>query len=135
MNISLAEIFSSNNVIGIVGISPDETRDSYKVGRYLQKCGYRVIPINPIADIILGERCYPTLESCPIQIEIVDIFRRPEFILPIVKEAVKIKAKVIWMQLGISDQPSHKQAVEHGLTVVMDKCIAEEHARIMTIQP
>ena len=69
------------------------------------------------------------------KIEIVDIFRRPEFILPIVKEAVKIKAKVIWMQLGISDQPSHKQAVEHGLTVVMDKCIAEEHARIMTIQP
>jgi predicted CoA-binding protein len=134
MNRSIEEILRSASVVGIVGISPNENRDSHRVGKYLQEWGYRIIPINPQAEVILGEPCYPTLASCPIQIDIVDIFRRPEFILPIVNEAITIKAKVIWMQLGICHQPAYNQAIQKGLDVIMNQCISQEHARLLGIK-
>ncbi|MQF64896.1 CoA-binding protein [SAR202 cluster bacterium AC-409-J13_OGT_754m] len=134
MNILVEEILRSNSVIAIVGISPDENRESHIVGKYLQTWGYKIVPINPKSEVVLGEHCYPTLESCPIQIDIVNIFRRNEFVPPIVDSAIKIKANVIWMQLGVFDETSSKKAIENGLAVVMDKCIAREHSRLMGLQ-
>ena len=114
----------------MVGLSDDKTKDSYQVALYLQKAGYRVIPVNPKVIQVLNEKAYPDLVSIPIQIDIVNIFRKPEAVPAIVEEAIKIKAKTVWMQLGISHPEAEKKARDAGLQVVSNKCITVERRKL-----
>ena len=116
--------------IAIVGLSPKKNRPSNQVAVYLMEAGYNIIPVNPGQQEILGKKCYPDLESIPEPIEIVDIFRRPEDLLPIVESAIKIGAKVIWMQQGIVNEDAAARAKKAGLTVVMDRCLKIDHMNL-----
>lgn len=126
MDEKIKELLNYRN-IAVVGLSPKEDRPSYVVARYLQSHGYKITPVNPRADEILGEKCYPNLSAIPHPIDVVDIFRRSEDIPPIVEEAIKIKAKVIWMQEGIINEAAAEKARQAGLEVIMDKCMLKEH--------
>lgn len=132
----IRSILEKYRTIAIVGLSRDPSKDSYRVAEYLQSKGYRIIPINPSADQILGQKCYRSLlevsEELQKTIEIVDIFRPSQDVPLIVDEAVQLrnrygKPQVIWMQLGIVNEEAAKKARNAGLTVVMDRCIAQEH--------
>ncbi|MFQ6129515.1 MAG: CoA-binding protein [Candidatus Hadarchaeaceae archaeon] len=125
--------------VAVVGLSKDSTKDSHKVAAYLKDHGYHIIPVNPFADEILGEKCYPGLLNIPEElqrtIEVVDIFRPSEDIPPIVKDAIQLKRKcgrphAVWMQLGITNQQAAEQAREAGLDVVMNRCMMIEHRRL-----
>ncbi len=116
--------------IAIVGLSPKKNRPSNQVAVYLMEAGYNIIPVNPGQQEILGKKCYPDLESIPEPIEIVDIFRRPEDLPPIVESAIKIGAKVIWMQQGIVNEDAAAIAKKAGLTVVMDRCLKVDHLNL-----
>jgi len=123
----IKEILRNHRTVAVVGLSPKPERDSHKVARYLQDEGYQVVPINPGQKEILGKPCYPNLKALPFPVEIVDIFRRPDAVGPIVDDAITIGAKVIWMQLGIANNEAARKAREAGLEVVMSKCIKIEH--------
>jgi predicted CoA-binding protein len=127
----IKEILTQTTTIAVVGLSPNPSRASYTVANYLRNKNYRIIPVNPKQPEVLGEKSYPNLSDIPEKIDLVDIFRRPEHIPPIVDEAIKIKAKVIWMQSGIVNQDAAQKAKEAGLEVVMDRCIYVEHCRLM----
>jgi len=120
-------ILRQYNTVAVVGLSPKPERDSHKVARYLKEQGYDIIPVNPGQKEILGSRSYPNLKAIPFPVDIVDIFRRPEAIRPIVDDAIEIGAKAIWMQLGIANNQAAEKAREAGLQVVMSKCIKVEH--------
>lgn len=121
-----AEILTTYRTVAIVGLSSDPLKPSCKVAVYLVDHGYNVIPVNPKATEILGKKSYPSLSVVPEKVEIVDIFRRPEDVMPIVEEAIKVGAKVVWMQEGIVNEAAAQKAREAGLQVVMDKCIRRE---------
>ena len=121
------KIFAECKTIAVVGLSSNPSRPSYGVSRYMQSVGYRIIPVNPRIPEVLGERSYSRLEDIPFSIDIVDVFRRPEYVEPIVESAIKIGAKVIWMQEGVFHQAAAEQARRAGLLVVMDRCILKEH--------
>ncbi len=123
------EILKNYRLVAVVGLSANPDRPSYRVASYLREKGYRVFPVNPNEKTILGETCYPDLSSIPEQVEVVDIFRRSEDVLPIVREAIKIGAKVVWMQEGVINEESATLAEKAGLKVVMDKCMRKEHLR------
>ena len=125
------KILTTYKTIAIIGLSPDNTRPSYKVASHLKEHGYRVIPVNPGTNQILGVTSYPDLTSIPDPIDVVDIFRRSEEIPPIVEDAIQIGAKVIWMQLGISNEKAAARAKEAGLIVVMNRCMRKEHLKLM----
>ncbi len=125
----IKDILVKYRTIAVVGLSSDEGRPSYGVSRYLQRKGYKIIPVNPKEKEILGEKVYPSLSAIPEKVEIVDIFRRSEYIPPIVDEAAKIGAKVIWMQEGVINHAAAQFAAQHGIVVVMDKCILKEHRK------
>jgi len=110
-----------------VGLSSQTWRPSYSVSRYMQTVGYRIIPVNPNETEILGEKAYASLDDVPGPIEIVDIFRRPEFVPDVVEAAIRRKARVIWMQLGVVHEAAAARARAAGLEVVMDRCILVEH--------
>jgi predicted CoA-binding protein len=116
--------------VAVVGLSSDESRPSFSVSRYLQKRGYKIIPVNPKETEILGEKAYTSLSNIPDKVDIVDIFRRSEFVPPIVDDAVKIGAKVIWLQEGVINHPAAIKASQQGVLVVMDKCILKEHRKL-----
>jgi predicted CoA-binding protein len=120
-------ILANNRVIAVVGLSPKPDRDSHRVARYMQEQGYRIVPVHPKAEEILGEKCFPSLRDIPFPVDIVDIFRKIEAIPPIVEDAIAINAKVVWMQLGLAENRSARQAKEAGLQVVMNKCLKIEH--------
>jgi predicted CoA-binding protein len=124
------EILEQSKVIAVVGLSPKPHRDSHGVAKYLQKQGYRVVPVNPRADTILGEKAYPDLASIPEQVDVVDIFRKAEDVPPIVDEAIDIGAKAVWMQLGIVNEEAALKARTAGLGVVMDRCMLVEHRNL-----
>ena len=124
------QILHDSKVIAVVGLSPNSTRPSYGVASYLKDRGYRIIPVNPKAEEILGERSYPDLPSIPEEVDVVDIFRRPEEVPPVVEEAIRIGAKVVWMQEGIVNEEAATRAREAGLVVIMDRCMAREHSRL-----
>jgi len=128
-NVILRKILSDHNNIAVVGLSPKAGRPSHQVAAYLKQAGYRIIPVNPGQQEILGEVCYPDLLSVPCPVDVVDVFRRADQIEPIVRDAVAIGAKVIWMQQGIVNIKAAKIAEQAGLTVVMDRCIKIEHMR------
>ena len=124
-------ILATAKTIAVVGLSDRPERESYQVARYLQEHGYRIVPVNPTVREVLGERCYPELAAIPaeIAIDVVDIFRRPEFIPAIVEAAVARRAGAVWMQLGLADNAAADKARAAGLRVVMDRCMKIEHAR------
>ena len=124
---TIEQILKGAKVIAVVGLSPDETKDSHRVARYLKEQGFRVIPVNPAAPEVLGEKSYPDLKSSPQKIDMVDIFRRPEFVPAIVDDAVAVGAKVVWMQEGIVHEQAARTAENAGLDVVMDRCAMVEH--------
>ena len=127
----LSEILQHSHTIAVVGLSGKRFRPSYGVAEYMQRSGYRIIPVNPRESQVLGETAYPDLDSVPDPIDIVDIFRRAEFIPEIVEAAIRKGAKVIWMQEGVIHEDAARRATDAGLTVVMDRCILKDHRRLV----
>ena len=126
---TIQKIFSMKT-IAVVGLSPKEIRPSYGVARYLQNAGYKIIPVNPGHPEILGEKSYPTLKDIPIEVDIVDVFRKPEHVMPITEAAIEIGAKAIWFQDGVINAEAAKKAEDAGLQVVMDDCMLRQHQAI-----
>jgi len=126
----IRNILATARTIAIVGLSPNPDRDSCRVAAYLQQHGYTIIPVNPGATEILGEKSYPNLREIPGPVDIVDIFRKPEAVPEIVDEAIAIGARVIWMQLGIAHNVAAEKARAAGLQVVMNRCIMIEHRNL-----
>ena len=125
------ELMRSARRIAVVGISNDPTRPSYDIARYLIDAGYEVYFVNPtIEGEVLGRRCYASLRDLPERVDIVDIFRRPEHVLPVVEDAIEAGAGAIWMQLGIVNEAAARLADEAGLPVVMDRCTKVEHRQL-----
>ena len=127
----LREILLSAKTIASVGLSSSQAKESYWIVSYLKEQGYKVIPVNPTATEILGEKAYPDLQSVPEQIDIVQVFRKPEDVPPVVDDAIQVGAKVVWMQEGIWHDEAAKKAREAGLQVVMDACMRATHRRLM----
>jgi predicted CoA-binding protein len=123
----IGELLEAARSIAVVGLSSKRYRASYGVAEYLQKAGYRIIPVNPEETTVLGEKAYPDLQSVPVPVDIVDIFRRPEFVPEIVEAAIRIGAKAVWMQEGVVHEAAARRAAEAGLLVVMDRCLLKEH--------
>lgn len=128
---TIREILLATRTIASVGVSSNPSKESYGVVRYLIEHGYRVFPVNPGADEILGQKAYPDLLSLPEKIDVVQLFRRSEDVPPFVEQAIQIGAKVVWMQLGIANQEAARKAEAAGLRVVMDHCMREEHIRLI----
>ncbi len=128
----IAEILNKYRKIAMVGLSNNPDKPSYQVAEYLKANGYRVIPVNPAVAEVQGEKSYPNLAAIPEPVEIVDIFRRSEDIPPIVDAAILVKAKVVWMQLGIENEPAANKAQQAGLKVVMNRCMKREHQAIQS---
>lgn len=128
----LRRIFDTNRTWAVVGCSPDPERDSHRVAAYLQELGYRVIPVNPGADEVLGERSYPDIASIPADtpVDVVDVFRRSADAGTHVDEAVAVGAKAVWLQLGVIDEAAAERAEAAGLDVVMDRCPRIDHPRL-----
>ena len=129
----LKDILTSCKTVAVVGISPKEDRPSYIVASYLKSKGYRMIPVRPDGDTILGEKVYPNLMEIPkeIEVDVVDIFRRSEDVPPIVDEAIQRGAKVVWMQEGVVHKEAGAKAEKAGLKVVMDCCMKKEYQRLL----
>jgi predicted CoA-binding protein len=122
-------ILASARTIAVVGLSANPRRPSHGVARYLQRAGYRIIPVNPNLDEVLGERAYPDLREIPQPVDVVDVFRRSEFVGPIVDDAIAIKAGAVWLQDGVIDEAAAARARDAGLDVVMDDCMMRRHAQ------
>ena len=129
--VNIPEILRQARNIAVVGLSADRSRPSYGVAKYMQSQGYRIIPVNPKYTTVLSEQCYASLLGIPksLPIDIVNIFRRPDAVLPIVEEAIQIGAKGIWMQEGIIHPTAAEKAKRAGLWVVMDRCLFKDHSR------
>jgi uncharacterized protein len=117
--------------IAVVGLSSNRSRASYGVSQYMQSAGYRIVPVNPNETEVLGEKAYARLEDVPEKIDIVDVFRRPEFVPEIVDAAIRVGARAIWMQDGVADESAAQRARAAGLFVIMDDCILREHRRLL----
>lgn len=126
----IREILLSSRVVAVVGLSPNPRRPSYGVAAYLKEHGFKIIPVNPAVSEVLGEKAYPDLASIGKPVDIVDIFRRSEFLGPAVDEAIAAGAKTVWMQQGLVDNAAASRARAAGLSVVMNKCIMVEHRRM-----
>jgi hypothetical protein len=127
---AIERILASSRTIAVVGLSPDPRRPSHGVARYLQRAGYRIIPVNPAIDKVLGERAYACLRDVTEPVDVVDVFRRSEYVPPIVDDAIAIGARALWLQDGVREEASARRAREHGLDVVMDDCIMRRHAEL-----
>lgn len=126
---AIQTILNECRTIAVVGLSSNPMRPSYDVARYMQRQGYRIIPVNPNEVEVLGERAYPSLEKVPEKFDLVDIFRRSEEAGEHVDEAIRLGANAVWMQDGVIDSEAADRALKAGLLVVMDNCILREHAR------
>ncbi len=126
----LKEILTKARVIAVVGLSDNKNRASYRIGRFLKARGYKVIPVNPKYDTVFGLKSYSSLLDIPDEVDIVDIFRKPEYVDEIVEDAITIGAKVIWMQEGVINEKAAQAAKESGLEVVMDRCIFKQYSRL-----
>lgn len=127
---TLRRILKDNRTIAVVGLSPKWFRPSYFAAKYLLDHGYRVIPVNPGHEEILGQRCYPSLEAIDEPVDVVDCFRRSEDIPPLAEQAIAIGAKVLWLQIGVINEAAAERARAAGLDVVMDRCMKIEYARL-----
>src|SRR5882762_811391 len=126
----LRRILKTSKVIAVVGLSADWYRPSYFAAKYMQEHGYRVIPVNPKYDAILGERCYKSLRDIPHSVDMVDVFRKTQDVAPIADDAIAIGAKVLWQQLGVKNEAAAAKARAAGLDAVMDRCVKIEHGRL-----
>jgi uncharacterized protein len=124
-----SEILKTSRTIAVVGLSSRQHRPSYGVAQYLQSAGYRIIPVNPRETEVLGEKCYARLEDVPVHVDIVDIFRRSEFVPEIVESAIRIGARGVWMQEGVIHPQAAERARSAGLFVIMNTCILKEHIK------
>jgi uncharacterized protein len=126
---AIAKILEKYKTIAVVGLSSNPMRPSYGVTEYMQEAGYRIIPVNPNEREVLGEKSYARLEDVPEKIEIVNVFRRAEEVAPVVESAIRVGAKVVWMQLGIESEEAAEKALAAGLAVVEDACLLIEHRK------
>jgi predicted CoA-binding protein len=126
----LRRILNEYKRVAVVGLSADWSRPSYFAAKYLLDHGFEIIPVNPKYDEILGQKCYPDLKSIPSAVDIVDLFQRTERVPPFVDDAIAIKAKLVWMQLGIVHEEAAQKACDAGLEVIMDRCMKIEYARL-----
>ena len=126
----VAAILRESKTIAVVGLSDDQSRPSYEVAAYLQSQGYEIIPVNPRLTEALGAPCYPDLHAVPRPVDVVDVFRRSEHVLPIAQAAVEIGAKTLWLQDGVVNEEAAEIARNAGLAVVMDDCMLRRHARL-----
>lgn len=127
----IRHILETAHTIAIVGLSDKPDRDSYRVAEYLHNRGYKIIPVNPAVDSVLGEKSYASIADIPVPVDVVDIFRKPDAVGPIVAEAIRAGAKVVWMQLGIVNAAAAEVAEAAGVQVVMDRCMKVEHTRLL----
>lgn len=127
---TLRRILQRPKTIAVVGLSANWYRPSYFAAKYLQEHGYRVVPVNPAYQEVLGEKCYPRLKDIPEQIDVVDCFRKSEDIEPIAREAIEVGAKVLWLQIGVMNEKAAVAARAAGLEVVQDRCMKIEHGRL-----
>ena len=127
---AIANLLRSARTIAVVGLSNKRWRPSYGVSEYMQRAGYRIIPVNPALGEVLGETCYPDIEAVPEAVDIVNIFRRSEFVPEIVDAAIRVGAKAVWMQEGVVHKGAAARARKAGLTVVMDRCLLKEHRKM-----
>lgn len=126
----IRDVLATPKTIAVVGCSANPARDSHDIARLLQQRGHRVIPVNPTESTVLGERCWPTLRDVPERIDVVDVFRRPEFVAEIARDAIAAGARVLWLQLGVIDVQAALEARRAGLTVIMDRCPKIEYRRL-----
>jgi predicted CoA-binding protein len=127
---TLRRILRESRVIAVVGLSADWFRPSYFAAKYMQEHGYRVIPVNPKYDSVLGEKCYRSLRDIPGKVDMVDVFRKTADVAPIADEAIAIGAKVLWQQLGVKNESAAAKARAAGLEAVVDRCVKIEHGRL-----
>jgi len=127
---TLRRILKESRTIAVVGLSADWYRPSYFAAKYMQEHGYRVIPVNPKYREILGEKCYPSLREIPDGVDLVDVFRKTQDVMPVAEDAIAIHAKVLWQQLGVRNEAALAKARAAGLDAVMDRCVKIEHARL-----
>ena len=127
---TLRRILRDSRVLAVVGLSADWFRPSYFAAKYMQEHGYRVIPVNPKYESILGERCYKSLRDIPVKVDLVDIFRKTQDVMPVAEEAIAIGAKVLWQQLGVKNDAAAAKARAAGLETVLDRCVKIEHGRL-----
>lgn len=132
---ALRALLEDARTIAVVGLSPRPTRPSHEVASYLQAAGYRIVPVNPGHDRILGERCYPTLSAAAARagerIDIVNVFRRSELVGPIVDEAIALKVRLVWLQVGVADEAACARAEAAGIPCVMDRCLMVDHRMLV----
>ncbi len=126
----IPELLKSARTIAVVGLSNRRFRPSYGVSEYMQRAGFRIVPVNPTLAEVLGEKCYPTLDEVPDAIDVVNIFRRSEYVPEIVEAAIRKGAKAVWMQEGVVHEDAARRARDAGLFVVMDRCILKEHRKL-----
>jgi predicted CoA-binding protein len=127
---TLRRILRTSRTIAVVGLSADWFRPSYFAAKYMQEHAYRIVPVNPRYETVLGERCHATLETIEVPVDIVDVFRKTEDVLPIAEQAIAIGAKCLWQQIGVKNEEAAALAAAAGLEVVMDRCVKIEHARL-----
>lgn len=127
---TIPEILRAYRVVAVVGLSSRVWRPSFGVSEYMQSVGYTIVPVNPLETEVLGQRAWPTLEEVPHPVEIVNVFRRSEYVPAIVDSAIRVGARVVWMQEGVVHQEAARKARERGLDVVMDRCLLKEHMAI-----
>lgn len=127
---TLRRILRDTQVIAVVGLSADWYRPSYFAAKYMQEHGYRIIPVNPKYDSVLGQKCYKSLRDIPEAVDMVDVFRKAQDVLPIAEEAIAIRAKVLWQQLGVRNTEAAARARAAGLDAVLDRCVKIEHGRL-----
>ena len=130
-NADIDRVLAKYHVVAMVGASDNPERPSHRVASFLKDHGFRVIPVNPNLDSVAGEKAYPDLASIPEPVEVVDIFRRPEDVPPVMEQAIAIGAEVVWMQEGVVNEKAAARAREAGLTVIMDHCMRKELIRLL----
>lgn len=126
----IRELLHKSKTIAVVGLSSDPMRPSFGVAQYMQSQGYRIIPVNPNEAQVLGERSYASLAEIPDKVDLVDVFRRPEFVPQIVEEAIRLQIPAIWLQEGVIHEAAAEKARAAGLAVVIDRCILKEHRKL-----
>lgn len=127
---TLRRVLRDSRTIAVVGLSAEWHRPSYFAAKYMQQRGYRIVPVNPKYPEILGETSYPDLKSIPFPVDLVDVFRKPQDCVPIAQDAVAIGAKALWLQIGVINEEAQRVAEAAGLTVVADRCVKIEYARL-----
>jgi predicted CoA-binding protein len=127
----IRSLLQSVRTIAVVGISDRPDRDSHRVAAYLKNAGYTIVPVNPGLAEVLGEKCWPSLRDVPARVDLVDVFRRPEFVPPIVEDAIAIGARALWLQDGVVHEEAAARAAAAGLAVVMDDCTMRRHFQLV----